>query len=179
VLFEDETDLTLFPPLRAAWAPKGQQASVRISGYNAKRVLFGTLDLATGRRVLLSRTRHRSVEFCSFLERLRREYRTGPITLILDEDPCHTAQRSQNKAKELNIRMLSLPHRSPELNPMDSLWRHVKQAVCANRQYPSILDQVQACLLYLMSLSGDQALTKGGILSPRFWLRFVRSKLIW
>src|SRR5206468_9715816 len=39
-LFEDETDLLLFLPLRAAWSMRGQPAPVHISGANAKRVIF-------------------------------------------------------------------------------------------------------------------------------------------
>src|SRR5437870_168482 len=51
-LVEDETDLLLFPPLRAAWALRGQAASVPISGVNAKRVVFGVLNINTGNRLL-------------------------------------------------------------------------------------------------------------------------------
>jgi hypothetical protein len=36
----DWTLLRLFPPLRATWARKGTQATVPITGANAKRVLF-------------------------------------------------------------------------------------------------------------------------------------------
>ena len=43
VLFEDETILRLFPPLRAKWAWRGSQPEVRVSGANARRVLFGTI----------------------------------------------------------------------------------------------------------------------------------------
>ena len=56
-LAEDETDLRLFPPLRAGWALRGQPAPVPISGGNAKRVLFGTLNILTGHRLFLARRR--------------------------------------------------------------------------------------------------------------------------
>jgi len=36
--FGDETTLREFPPLRAAWARRGQQQIVVISGRNARRV---------------------------------------------------------------------------------------------------------------------------------------------
>jgi hypothetical protein len=42
LLFVDVTILRLFPPLRFAWAFRGEQAEVKISGRNAKRVLFDT-----------------------------------------------------------------------------------------------------------------------------------------
>ena len=53
-LAEDETDLRLFPPLRAGWARRGEEAPVPISGGNAKRVLFGAINLETGRRLFVS-----------------------------------------------------------------------------------------------------------------------------
>jgi hypothetical protein len=49
----DWTLLRLFPPLRAAWARKGTQATVPITGANAKRVLFGAINLRTAHRVVL------------------------------------------------------------------------------------------------------------------------------
>ncbi len=55
LLVEDETDLLLFPPLRAGWALRGRPREVRISGQNARRVVFGAMNLCTGRRWFLAR----------------------------------------------------------------------------------------------------------------------------
>ena len=55
VLVEGETDLLLFPPLRAAWSVRGEPAGVLLSGWNARRVVFGAMNLRTGARRLLAR----------------------------------------------------------------------------------------------------------------------------
>ena len=55
VLFEDETDLLLFPPLRACWAKRGEDAEVSLCGANAKRVIFGALNTSNGTRLFLER----------------------------------------------------------------------------------------------------------------------------
>ena len=55
ILFEDETTLRWFPPLRGMWASRGEQAEVPITGQNAKRVLFGAINFRTGHRVILRR----------------------------------------------------------------------------------------------------------------------------
>src|SRR4051812_21681129 len=68
LLAQDETELLLFPPLRAGWARRGMAATVMISGANARRTLFGTLHLRTGRLLLMERTRHRAQEFQEFLD---------------------------------------------------------------------------------------------------------------
>lgn len=176
MLAQDETDVLLFPPLRASWTRRGHQARVVLTGRNAKRVIFGALNLRTGHRVLLARHRQRSEDFCAFLRALRRDYRDRPLALLLDEDPSHTAAASQRLAARLRIRMLWLPKRSPELNPMEHLWRTAKQDVCANRQYATIDHEVSLVLAYLRRLTNRAALRKAGVLSRRFWLRSALSK---
>ena len=75
VLFTDWTLLRLFPPLRAMWAAIGTQAQVCITGQNARRVLFGTLNLRTAHRTVLI-TRGVGVRAVrAFLRAVRRAYR--------------------------------------------------------------------------------------------------------
>jgi transposase len=175
VLAQDETDVLLFPPLRAAWARRGQQARVWLSGRNARRVIFGTLNLRTGHRVLVSHRRQRAQEFGAFLRELRRRHRDRPLALLLDEDSSHTARASQQLAARLDIRLLWLPTRCPELNPIEHMWRASKQNVSANRQYTNIDLAVTRVLRYLRRLTPRDALRKAGVLSPRFWLRAALS----
>ncbi len=175
MLAQDETDVMLFAPLRAAWARRGQQARVWLSGRNARRVIFGTLNLRTGHRVLLSHPRQRAQDFSAFLRELRRRHRDRPLALLLDGDSSHTARASQQLAARLHIRLLWLPIRCPELNPMEHLWRAAKQNVCANRQDVSIDLAVLRVLRYLRRLTPREALRKAGVLSPQFWLRAALS----
>jgi hypothetical protein len=170
-LFEDETDLLLFPPLRAAWGLRGQQLEVPISGFNARRVVFGTINIATGHRLLLARTRQRGEDFRGFLTMIRRHYCGRHVALLLDEDPSHTAGGSQDLAAELDIKLIWLPKRCPELNGMDQLWGHGKDHVCANRQYHGIDEEVERFIRYLQGLTNRDALRQAGILSEDFWLR--------
>src|ERR1700690_665510 len=69
---EDETDLLLFPPLRAGWAPRGAPLKVWLTGRNARRVLFGAVNLRTGHLVPLCRIRQKATDFCAFLHEVRR-----------------------------------------------------------------------------------------------------------
>lgn len=173
VLAEDEVDLLLFPPLRASWSPRGHPQEVWLSGGNARRVLFATLNLRTGHRVYGVRERQRGEDFRAFLEVLRARYRGWRPVLLLDEDSSHTATESQALAAEYGIRLVWLPKRSPHLNPMDHLWRHVKGVALANRQHAQVADLVNHTLTYLQSLSPRQALEKAGVRAPGFWLKDV------
>ena len=173
LLAEDETDLLLFPPLRAGWSRRGQPATVRLSGRNARRVVFGAMNLRTGHRLFLARERQRAPDFQAFLRLIHEQYRGWPVALLLDEDPSHTAVGSQDWAERHGLGLLWLPKRCPELNPMDTLWGQGKDVISANKQTEAIEDQVDRFIRYLKSLSKQEALHTAGVLSPGFWLRNV------
>ena len=121
LLFEDETILRLFPVLRRAWAPSGEPWAIGITGKNAKQVLFGTINVRTGHRVLIPYPKLDQVGFQAFLQVLRRSYPGREVWLLLDGGTAHTAPKSQALAQSLNIRLIWLPKQCPELNGMDHL----------------------------------------------------------
>lgn len=144
VLISDWTLLRLFPPLRAAWAPVGTSAVVPITGANAKRVLFGAINIRTAHRVVLERKQAGGADARIFFLELRRRYRRAPtIWLLLDRASAHTAKASQALAAQLAIKLVWLPHQAPELSAMDQLWRELKrvrkrlhnQPDCQHRRY--------------------------------------------
>lgn len=172
-----ETVLRLFPLLRKSWARRGQQAEVLITGQNAKRVLFGGLNLLTGERLLLTRPRQTAKDFAQFLLLLRHQHKRGPLALLLDENGIHTCPATRSLCQKLRIRLLFLPKRSPHLNPADHLWRWTKQTFAANRQEADIDTLVRFFTNGVHQLSPQQALRLAGVLSPRFWLRRALSNL--
>jgi hypothetical protein len=176
LLTEDETDLLLFPPLRAMWAPKGEPARVLLSGRNARRVIFGCMNLATGHRIFLVRAHQRAADFQVFLREVRRRYRGWYVTMLLDGDSSHTANASQALADHLEIRLVWLPKRAPELNPMDTLWGQGKDAISVNKQYATLDEQVRSFVAHLDELSNKESLQTSGVMSENFWLRKVLSK---
>jgi len=170
----DETDLLLLPPLRAGWARRGQPAPVPISGQNARRTVFGSLNLRTGHALFLSQPHQCAKNFQAFLKLIHQHYRGWPVALLLDENSCHTAQGSLRLAQGLGIQLLWLPKRSPHLNPVEHLWREAKGVLCANYQDACLDHQGGSFIDYLQSLSATQRLRKAGVLSKKFWLRCVR-----
>jgi transposase len=168
----DWTLLRLFPPLRAAWAVKGTQATVPITGANAKRVLFGAINLRTAHRVVLIRPRAGAADAQAFLRELRRRYRTAStIWLLADRASAHTAARTQMLAAALGIRFLWLPKQAPELNAMDQLWRELKRLIAANRQATSVNALASDAADWVLRLTPQQARRKAGMASKHYWLR--------
>jgi hypothetical protein len=173
VLAEDETDLLLFPPLRACWSPKGHPKRVVLCGRNARRTVFGALNLRTGRRLFLPRQHQRAGDFQAFLGEVHSSYRGWHVALLLDEDPSHTAKGSVRLAEGFDIDLLWLPKRCPKLNPMDTLWGQGKDVISADKQYATIDEQVERFLNHLESLSVWDTLHTAGVFSDDFWLQSV------
>jgi transposase len=173
----DETTLRLFPPLRAAWALRGHQAIVPITGNNAKRVLYGALNPCTGHRVTACLRTMGQVDFQPFLSELRRRHPGRHIFLLLDHASSHTARKTLQLAKKLDIEFAYLPKKAAEYNALDHLWRGLKQEVSANWQYPTIDAHAEAAEAWVHKLTPREALTKAGVLSPKFWLRSVLQNL--
>lgn len=66
---------------------------------------------------------------CSFLEDVRKHNPTAKILMILDNFPSHKAQMTRMKAQELGIVLVFLPPHSPDLNPIEQIWRCLKRVL--------------------------------------------------
>jgi hypothetical protein len=146
---------------------------VLLCGRNARRVVFGAMNLRTGRRLFLPREHQRAGDFRAFLRVVHHHYRGWHVALLLDEDPSHTAKGSVELARWFGIELLWLPKRSPKLNPMDTLWGRGKDVISADKQYATLDEQVGRFIGYLESLSAGEALHTAGVCSGGFWLRSV------
>lgn len=78
-----------------------------------------------------------------YLQEMSKEYSDKQIMLIMDQAGWH-------KAKELkipdNITLLFLPPYSPQLNPVEKLWRWIRKEVTHNKIFPSLerlMDAIQ------------------------------------
>lgn len=171
LLVVDFTILRWFPPLRYTWAFQGEQAVVKITGQNAKRVLFGAINPATGHRLVLRRRWSRQADFQAFLRHLRRCYPGRPLWLLLDRAPCQQAAPSQALAAQLGMVFLWLPKQCSELNAVDHLWRELKRLIAANRQFRTIDKEAAFAEQWLLGLTDREALRKAGLLSKDCWLR--------
>ena len=167
----DETTLREFPPLRAAWARRGTQAEVVVSGRNARRVLHGLLNLRSGERIGLVRERGRGPDVALALAELGGRRPGVPKLLLWDNAPPHHTRAAGAAAAAAGVELAWLPFRSPELNPCEDLWRHLKAAVAANRAYPSVDELAARAVAWLDALSPADALRLAALSSSKCdWL---------
>jgi transposase len=173
----DEATVREFPPLRAAWAKRGQQRVVVISGRHGRRVIHGALNAATGDFVSLVRERSRQDDCLAFVAALGQIHPDVPKLLVWDNAPPHHPRRVAAAAAGAHIQIAWLPFRSPELMPCEDLWRRAKAEVAANRPYRE--DQAAEDLIQTLA---EQAVRSIAVLSPFDRLRcsgLLGSKFQW
>lgn len=167
----DETALREFPPLRAGWARVGQQAEVPISGRNARRTVFGALAAATGQLVRLVRDRGRTADAVAFVEALGAVRPGVPKLLVWDNAPPHHPKRVKAAAEAAGVELAFLPFRSPELMPLEDLWRGLKRVVAANRCYASMEELAERATAWLDAMPDAERRRRCGLDSSKFdWL---------
>lgn len=92
----------------------------------AKVTGFYTIN---GHDVLEFPENNKKENFIIFLEKVREKNPFGRIIMILDNFKTHKAFIVKEKAEELNIRLIYLPPYSPDLNPIEFIWKSVKRVV--------------------------------------------------
>jgi hypothetical protein len=166
VLRVDSIVVNEVPPLRAVWAPIGEQACVPIIAAHEVRVLTCALNIRSGDCVVHPSDRYRQENFQAVLRLIRAHWRGWRIVLFLDQ---HGAQWAKAR-RHLAIQLHWLPKACPELNVVDQLWRRVTDDVLANEPTPTLAVTAQRLIEHLRDLSPQQRRRQAGILSNRFWL---------
>jgi putative transposase len=142
LLAEDEADMQLLPVLRAMWQRVGQQVRIPTPGQNAKRGLFGALNLRTGTWFYQLTAHKRSADFLAFLGVLAAAYPTGRLYVLVDNASIHTSKAVQQwLAAQGRVGLLYLPtYSGHRLNPVEKVWWALKDKIAANRAFRNLAE---------------------------------------
>ena len=170
-LYGDECRIQLLPLLRAMWHQVGQQLRIPTPGTNQSRVLFGALNIRTGKWVHLVRQRMFKEDFIAFLEHLLEVYPHGPILLVVDNFSSHKAHAVRAwLTAHPRLQLLFLPTYCSHLNPVEAIWLRLKNQIAANRLYGSmaiLLDTVES---FFHQMTPERAMTWASLTSGRNFL---------
>lgn len=162
VLFQDETELRRFPPLRKAWSPVGEQAEVWVPEANGKFALYGALDVLSGDTIVCDYPKSKSEYTKAFLSEVLSRIE-GKILMIWDNASWHVSNTVEQFLDEHNrLEVVLLPKRSPQDNPIEDLWRVLKNEIAANLER-SLKALKAACYRFFEKLTPGQALQIAGL----------------
>ncbi len=71
----------------------------------------------------------RSNDVCAFLDAIREANPSKRIIMVLDNFASHRSSMVRRKALDSGIRLVFLPPYSPDLNPIEYLWKSIKRIV--------------------------------------------------
>jgi transposase len=132
--YGDGVRFDLLPVVRQMWRKKGQRLLVDTPGKNERVAVCGAYRFPDGPFRFSHQPRSvNSVLFVALVRKLRaRAQATGKrIVLVLDNDGAFTSKLSTQvlQAVEAWVRPFWLPkYTSEKLNPIESLWGHLKEA---------------------------------------------------
>ena len=160
LLFLDEFTYYRRPQLQPSWQARGSpQARHRQStGANTKARLVATLDALTGRVLYRQRAKVGRLELAAFYEQIRAAYpQAQRLYLVLDNWPVHRHPLVLTAAQQARLTLLWLPTYASWLNPIEKLWRWLRQDILHNHHqshdFKSLRQQVETWLDQFASAS--------------------------
>lgn len=133
LLFEDESMIRAYLALQYNWFLKGQQRKIPTYGHHEGAKLLAAIHYETGHVTHEEVEQYDAATFQRFLERVLEEYPTGKMVMVLDNARIHHAKQLQPfLQKHERLTLVFLPKYSPELNPVEGLWKWLKHDVVNN-----------------------------------------------
>jgi len=152
VVFQDEVHYQVQTTITSMWAPKGSEPKVMSKPGKQNVSYSGFLIPETGRLVV---TKPKWFNYETVIQSLREFIKAAPLTeekkycMVLDNAPWHkkairliwTESRPEYQDIRDWMTYINLPPYSPDLNPIEQVWRITRKEMTHNRYYPN------ACLL--------------------------------
>ena len=89
------------------------------------------------------------------------------VVVIWDGAPWHRAKIVQQTAAELDITLVALPGYSPDLNPIEGLWKWMREDVTQHHGHDTLRDLFDACKNFIDEINRDVL-----AVVQRLWPRF-------
>lgn len=136
LLFMDAVHPTQATKITAGWIKKGVDKPIETTGSRSRLNIAGALRLGHLSAAIINRYETVNGEsIVDFLKRTRNYYKSSSsIHLIIDGAGYHRSELVKEAAKKLNIELHYLPPYSPNLNPIERLWK-VMNKHAGNSQY--------------------------------------------
>lgn len=137
ILFMDAVHPTQSTKLSGGWISRGERKPVKTTGSRTRRNIIGALCLNDiARTVTGDYAQINARTICEFFIAIRQTYPVRQkVHLILDGAPYQRASLVQDWAVVMNIELHYLHPYSPNLNPIERLWKVMNEHVQNNRYF--------------------------------------------
>jgi hypothetical protein len=148
LIYGDEMSCYRQPSLAAQYAPIGEEPTVKLSQPpNTRFRVCAGLDSVTGRVVSVHGSKIGVTKLQEFLRALRAASPHRTLILVWDNWPVHAHPKVLAEAARLRIRICWLPTYAPWLNPIEKLWRLVRQEVLHCHRLADQWDALKAAII--------------------------------
>ena len=142
IYFSDSVHPSQATKLSYGWIRKGQDKKLETTASRTRVNIIGALRLDDIRNTVSEQ--YETINAQSIINHLRLVRKQhgdkGTIFFILDRAPYHRAEAVVQEAQKLNITLEHLPPYSPNLNPIERLWKVMNEQVRNNRFFKSPKD---------------------------------------
>jgi len=133
--FQDESNISLTAFLGKTWAPCGQTPKAKVTGKRAG--VAATSAISRGGQLLfrLLDRRIASPEVIEFLDQMLRHHPRRHLVVVMDQAPPHTSKKTRAWIDgQPRLHVFYLPKYSPDWNPDEKVWNHLKNQELASHQ---------------------------------------------
>jgi transposase len=135
LFFQDEGRFGRISQLRRCWGPKGKRAVVPAQHIRQYTYTFTAIEPATGQSVSLILPWVNGETMSLFLAEMSQRYPQEHLVVVLDGAGWH---KSRTLVVPEHMTLVFLPPYSPELNPVEQLWKLLRGKYFANKLYKSM-----------------------------------------
>lgn len=157
LIYLDEVHIHQDMEVGYTWSPVGEDDWVPSTSPGlAKRInWFGAYNFTEGDCFLWENGTCNSETCMQFLQQWQRRLagETRPIGLIWDGASYHRTLKVHALANQLGFTILTLPAYSPDLNPIEGLWKWMREEVTQHYCHATLDDLRCSCLHFIASLT--------------------------
>ncbi len=134
-MFQDEAGFGRINKPKYCWCKKGVRPSVPCHHIREYYYVFGAVEPLTGDNFFLILPRCNSACMNAFLQDLSKEYQDDVILLCCDGAAWH--KPGVLNIPE-NIELLHIPPYTPEMNPIEQIWKEIRKRGFHNEVFSSL-----------------------------------------
>ena len=158
--YEDEIDLALLPTITQCWCKRGQQRKIETPRKNQKRYGAGLIPWVSGNLYWATSEHKDNALFRSVLTQVLEPSNSvagRKIYVVVDNYRIHFAKPVLTllAAHAEQIELVTLPTYSPQLNPVERFWKHLRRKVTHNTFFQAIDRLLEAVTSFFQDLAAS------------------------